>query len=175
MTTAAARRATTGRGRFPARTLHVVDVENLVGTAFPHVAEVATIRATYLVCVPLLRHDQVVVACSHLALIDVGVGWGCHAAQYRVRSGPDGADLALLELLDHEQVAERFTGVVIGSGDGAFAAAAARLAARGCRVTVVSRRESLSARLALAAHEVHYLDTVESAVAAGLSHHADAA
>jgi uncharacterized LabA/DUF88 family protein len=60
--------------------------------------------------------------------------------------------------------------VIIGSGDGAFARAAASLAAAGVRVTVVSRRDSLSARLAFAASEVIHLDTVaaEAVTAAAL-------
>ena len=53
--------------------------------------------------------------------------------------------------------------MVIGSGDGLFARAAASLAAAGVRVTVVSRHRSLSARLALTAHEVIFLDTPDPA------------
>ena len=85
---------------------------------------------------------------------------------YRVRSGPDGADLELLNVLLHEEVAARFTRVVIGSGDGVFARAAASLATAGVRVTVVSRRDSLSSRLAFAAGEVIYLDAPQTATAA---------
>lgn len=161
MTTTAARGATFGRGPYPARTLHVVDVENLAGTALPDTNAVARLRTVYEERVDLGEHDQVVIACNHLALIDVAVGWGCDKARYRVRSGADGADLELLDVLQLEHVADRFTHVVIASGDGAFASAAATLAARGCRVTVLTRRESLSARLALSAHAVRYIDTVE--------------
>jgi len=81
--------------------------------------------------------------------------------RYRIRSGPDGADLELLDVIDHENVAERFTHVVIGSGDGIFADAATSLAAASRWVTVVSRCESLSARLRLAACDVIYLNTIE--------------
>jgi NAD(P)-dependent dehydrogenase (short-subunit alcohol dehydrogenase family) len=56
----------------------------------------------------------------------------------------------------------RFTRVTIGSGDGIFADAADALVAAGIPVTVVSRRDSLSARLASAAGEVIYLDAAQS-------------
>ena len=42
--------------------------------------------------------------------------------------GRDGADHALLDVLDHEDVGARFSRVVIVSGDGIFANAAAELA-----------------------------------------------
>ena len=105
--------------------------------------------------------DQVEVASSHLTLLNAALGWP--HAHYRVRSGPDGADLALLDVLRHENIAKRFTHVAIASGDHLFAEEAAHLAAQGVWVTVVSRRRSLSSRLALAAREVIFLDTAAEA------------
>ncbi len=75
-----------------------------------------------------------------------------------MRSGKDGADLELIDVLEHENVAARFRHVVIGSGDGGFSQAAADLAARGIHVTVVSRWGSLAQTLATVAGEVIYLD-----------------
>ena len=66
-------------------------------------------------------------------------------------------------MLRHENVATRFTHVAIGSGDHLFAEAAARLAAQGVWVTVVSRQRSLSPRLALVAREVVLLDAAAQA------------
>ena len=67
--------------------------------------------------------------------------------------------------MQHENVAARFTHVVIGSGDGVFSQAAANLAARDVRVTVVSRRDSLSRALAGVAGDVRYLDVPRAAAA----------
>ncbi len=53
--------------------------------------------------------------------------------------------------------------VAIGSGDHLFAEDATRLAALGVWVTVVSRQRSLSQRLAVAACEVIFLDTLDTA------------
>jgi hypothetical protein len=66
-------------------------------------------------------------------------------------------------VLRHENIAERFTQVAIGSGDHLFAEEAARLAAQGVWVTVVSRPRSLSRQLELAAREVIFLDTMAEA------------
>jgi hypothetical protein len=119
------------------------------------------VRELYTWCLPFGAMDQVEVASSHLTLVNAGLGWP--HAHYRIRSGPDGADLALLDVLRNENVPARFTHVAIGSGDHMFAEEAARLAAVGIWVTVISRRRSLSRRLELAAREVIYLDTLAEA------------
>jgi hypothetical protein len=149
------------RRRFPARRLHLVDIENLAGDPRPSLRQVRQAFGLYTDCLAFGAMDQVEVASSHLTLLNAALGWP--HAHYRVRSGPDGADLALLDVLRHENVAGRFTQVAIGSGDHLFAEAAAHLAAQGLWVTVVSRRRSLSPRLALAAREVIYLDTAAEA------------
>jgi len=81
-------------------------------------------------------------ACSNRNLADLALGWP--NVLHRIRSGPDGADLELLDVIDYGNVAERFTLVVIGSGDDIFADAVATLTAVSRWAAVVSRRESLS-------------------------------
>jgi hypothetical protein len=144
------------RWRFPDRALHVVDIENLVGAAVPTLDLVSAVQGRYLASLAFGADDQVVLAASHLGLLNAGLGWP--HARYRVRSGKDGADLELIDVLEHENVAARFTHVVIGSGDGLFGHAAASLAARGVRITVVSRWGSLAYDLAKVAGDVIYLD-----------------
>jgi hypothetical protein len=134
----------------------VVDIENLAGVALPTLAMVSEVQGRYVACLGFRDGDQVVLAVSHLALLNAGLGWP--HARYRVRSGKDGADLALIDVLEHENVAARFGHVVIGSGDGLFGRTAAKLADRGVRITVVSRRASLSPGLARIAANVIYLD-----------------
>jgi len=147
------------RWRFPDRALHVVDIENLAGTAIPSLVQVNEVQDWYMTRLGFGSDDQAVLAASHLGLLNAAIGWP--HARYRVRSGPDGADLELLDVLEHEDVAARFSHVVIGSGDGVFGRAAASLAARGVRVTVVSRPGSLAAALARVAQDVVYLDLPE--------------
>ena len=150
-----------GRRRFPARRLHLVDIENLAGNPRPSLSQVREAQGLYADCLAFGAMDQVEVASSRLTLLNAALGWP--RAHYRVRSGPDGADLALLDVLRHENVAQRFTHVAIGSGDHLFAEEAAHLAAQGVWVTVVSRRCSLSRRLEAAASEVIFLGTAAEA------------
>jgi hypothetical protein len=152
------------RRRFPARALHVVDIENLAGAPVPSLVQVVEVQGRYLARLDFGSDDLVVMAASHLGLLNVALGWP--HARYRVRSGRDGADMELLDVLLHEDVAARFTHVVIGSGDGVFGQVAENLSARGVWVTVVSRKDSLSASLARAARDVVYLDPPRAAAAA---------
>lgn len=146
--------------RWHSRALHVIDVENLACSALPTMGEVRKLMVRYAELVGIGSTDLVVIACNHKALLSVARGWP--GARYRVRSGPDGADLELIDVLEREQVAERFGRILIASGDGRFADSAARLAGAGCRVTVVSRRGSLAVRLRLAASDVICLDVPAS-------------
>jgi hypothetical protein len=114
------------------------------------------VQARYARRMALGADDQVIMASNHLALVNAALGWP--HARYRVRSGPHGADLELLDVIEYENVATRFTHVVIGSGDGVFGRAAEGLCEVGVWVTVVSRQGSLSEFLARAATDVIYLD-----------------
>jgi len=149
-------RETSFRWQFPDRALHVVDIENLAGAAVPTLNRVSEVQGQYLASLRFGADDQVVLAANHLALLNAGLGWP--HARYRVRSGKDGADLELIDVLEHENIAARFSHVVIGSGDGGFSRSAASLAARGIRITVVSRWGSLAYELAKVAVDVIYLD-----------------
>lgn len=151
------------RWRFPDRALHLVDIENLAGSAHPSLTVVSAVQGRYMARLDFGADDQVVMAASHHGLLDAACGWP--HARYRVRSGKDGADLALIDVLEHENVAARFSHVVIGSGDGLFGDAAASLAARGVYITVVSRRNSLAKTLARVARNVIYLDGPVTAAA----------
>ena len=132
------------------RTLHLIDIENLVGSPDPSARQVREVRAHYE---PMYVRsgDLVVVACSHHAF--GAVAWQWPRVRHVPRSGKDGADLALLGVITGELVAERFQHVVVASGDAIFADAVARLGMQGVSVTVVARHESLSRTLRLASRQ----------------------
>ena len=132
----------------PERSLHLIDIENLTGSPSPSTAEVGWYHIAYE-AMHVGPKDHMVVAYSHHAA--PSVRWGWPRGRHLWRSGKDGADLALLEVITQERVEERFKSVVLASGDGIFADAVARLGAQGVDVTVVSRPESLSQSLMLAA------------------------
>ncbi|MEV0421920.1 hypothetical protein [Streptosporangium canum] len=138
------------------RAVHLLDVENLVGNARPATGDVRTMMARYRERVPTGGVDQYVAAVNHGALVPVGLALA--GIQLLVRSGRDGADGALAEVIRLDHLADRFERVVIGSGDGVFADFAGWLSGRGVLVVVVSRPESLNRRLRRTAAQVISLD-----------------
>lgn len=141
------------------RVLHLVDIENLLGVARPAMADVVACHEAYR---PLIRcGDLVVVACNHGAFS--AVAWGWPDARRLMRSGENGADQALLDVLQYERVEHRFDAVVVASGDGIFTDPVARLGGLGVAVTVVSRPEALSRQLRMAARDVLALTPLTTA------------
>ncbi|GAA1740428.1 hypothetical protein GCM10009809_39950 [Isoptericola hypogeus] len=158
----AQRNADLARGR----TLHLVDVENICGTGRLTADRVRNAREL------VAPHPQapgshlwVVAASSSDAALALA-GW--ENARRVAQHGKDGADRALLEALD-EQVAARYSHVVVYSGDGIFADPLARLSAHGVGTTVVARPEQLSARLRLAARRIVLLPSLVEASATTLA------
>jgi NYN domain len=145
-----------------ARVFHALDVENLVGTPNFSATEAGLVYGAYDRVAPHGAVDQLVIATSHYAAPSAWFGFPSSARRL-VRSGLNGADHALLEVLERESIAARFDHVILGSGDGIFAFAAAALQRAGCGVTVVTRRSALSRHLRLAVRDVRYLDLGSSA------------
>jgi hypothetical protein len=142
-------------GNKAGRRIVLVDIENMAGTPSPTTGEVEAVMAALREVIPGFNEAQRVVACSHRAALTVS--FACLAERHLWRSGPDGADLALLEVLEDEHVADRFEYVTICSGDGIFTAVAAQLGERGVDTTVVALKGHLATRLELAARHVAYL------------------
>lgn len=135
------------------RTLHVVDVENVLGgtheTADVH--QVAEALSAYDAAVGA-RPDDLTFYGANPAL-----QFRVHEATARGRvvgrRGPDGADDALLDMVAGDWVVERFDRVCIGSGDHAFAPFAAALRTAGVHVVVACAPGRISAELYRAASE----------------------
>ncbi|MEI7548326.1 MAG: hypothetical protein WCK21_09755 [Actinomycetota bacterium] len=138
------------------RSIHLIDLENLCGEPRPSAAVAELAHRAYLAATRPDAGDHFVVAVNHGAALNAGLSW--KGARLLLRSGPNGADEALLDVLRYEQVDERFTSIKIASGDGIFAPAAGSLAASGLVVTVVARPGSCSAALKLASHHLVTLD-----------------
>jgi hypothetical protein len=144
------------------RVLHLIDLENLVGSADFSREEAARVHRGYVQVAPSGTVDQMILATSHHAAPSAWFGWPATARRL-VRSGQNGADLALLHVLGCESVATRFDGVVIASGDGIFAYEAARLHAAGVAVTVVTLHGALSRQLGFAVRDVRYFEPIDVA------------
>lgn len=141
------------------RAVHFIDVENTCGSARITAAEVAWASRRYLDLVPIGPMDQVVIAAAHSNAGAGFFGWPT-SAERLMGSGPDGADLRLLERLETADLPQRFDEVVVASGDHIFAAPLARLAARGMKTTVASWRHQLSPELRMAASHIVYMDSL---------------
>lgn len=135
------------------RHLVLIDIENLVGSGSPTSSEVETALHALSNVVPGFGSAQRVVACSHHAAC--AVSFAASGCRRLWRSGPNGADLALLEVLNSEFVEERFEFITVCSGDGIFADRVARLAELGVAVNVVALRGQLAWRLRPFAHHIH--------------------
>jgi len=135
-----------------ARELVLVDIENLAGTPSPSQDQIADIKAIIRRYTSVGCISQCVVACSHHAASEVLFAFP--SALRRVKSGANGADLALVEELSDHRVIERFEKIVVCSGDWIFTDAVAHLGRKGLDVTVIARKGSLAKQLQLAAKNV---------------------
>src|ERR1035441_4023077 len=88
------------------RTLILVDIENLACNPRPEVMTVVSVRTALRRLGVGRSADQVVTAWNQRAVRAVATGWP--RARHLVRSGPDGADEALLDVVLYEDVARRF-------------------------------------------------------------------
>lgn len=132
------------------RTLHLVDIENLLQRNPSEAVEGHWEAATsaYVAAADLGADDHVVVGC-HPAFAFLARRF-FPACRLLTRTRADGAELAILAAVDVDDVARRYHRVVIGSGDHLFAALAAALRTRGVNVQVIAGTGSLSWRLYVA-------------------------
>lgn len=118
------------------RTLYLVDLENVAGASEICYRDVATAQRRIQAAIPAGDGDQTVIAASHHNGAAC-LGWKGPVLR-KWRSGPNGADLALLEHVeDIAWTADRFDRVVIASGDQAFALTVRALKNAGIDVVVV--------------------------------------
>ncbi len=128
------------------RTLHLVDIENLVGNPFASKRDALDALDRYLELAGYRDGDQIVVAANPGLIREIGFDLTLPCSLHAAR-GDDGADLILLAQAEPGWVAARFDRLVIGSGDAEFVDAALAVRDLGTPVVVVSRRSSLSGRL----------------------------
>jgi hypothetical protein len=138
------------------RSIHLIDVENLLGGPDFAELDVIELMAEYSSLVDRRPLDHVVIASCHRAA--PATWFGCLEARRLVRSGPDGADLALVGVIEQENLAARYDRIVIGSGDGIFAEPAALLQTLGASVTVVAPVRGLSPKLKFAAKDIRFIN-----------------
>lgn len=137
------------------RALHLTDIENLMGGPTGGFHVLAETRERYAALAAIQPKDHVITACNPRLAVMAAAAW--FPGRLLTRPGRDGADRALLEATDADDIARRYYRVVIGSGDGAFASLAEQLRTRGLQVWVIARPGTLSRSLAHAANIVGLL------------------
>ena len=130
------------------RPLHILDIDNLLGD--PTATDTHVINdclGQYRSHTGYQKGDHVVVGtgCNALHVYAVQSCWP--AVQYVRRSGPDGADFALIEQALIALERGRYSHFILGSGDGGFADLYDEMTARGYPVFVASRPSALSWKL----------------------------
>jgi hypothetical protein len=130
------------------RPLHILDIDNLLGD--PTATDTHVINdclGQYRAHTGYQKGDHVVVGtgCNALHVYAVQSCWP--AVQYVRRSGPDGADFALIEQALIALERGRYSHFILGSGDGRFADLYDEMTARGYPVFVASRPSALSWKL----------------------------
>lgn len=133
------------------RTLHAVDIDNLLGGPDgTDRSQIERVLTSYRRAAEYQPGDHVIVAtgCNGLHVLEAELAWARVA--HRRRRGRDGADNLLIEELEWVQETKRFDRVVIGSGDHIFASAAQSLIAAGIAVRVVATPRGLSRHLRIA-------------------------
>jgi hypothetical protein len=128
------------------RSLHLVDLENLVGDPCATGGLVRETLDNYLVMADWQPGDHVIIASNPSIIREVSFELPAPANVHATR-GEDGADVMLLSLAPPEFVARRYRRLVIGSGDGIFAARARATTELGVQVLVVAREGGCSRRL----------------------------
>ncbi len=128
------------------RKLFVVDIENAVGIGAIDEESCRKVRDRIEREYKPAGGDLTVIGVSHQNNVFPARSW--NGARIVLRKGHDGADLALESVLSDENIEERFSEVIIVSGDGLFASQAARLRSLGVKVTVDARARQLSRFLA---------------------------
>ena len=135
------------------RTLHLVDLENLVGDPRAKGPIVRRTFDRYLARAGRREGDQMLVASNPWLIrevaFDLPVTCNVHAVH-----GHDGADTMLLSHAPPELVAKRYDRLVVGSGDGIFAARAHAAHDLGVDVLVVARDDGCSWRLRCFEHQL---------------------
>lgn len=139
------------------RTLCVVDVENCASTSDLSLERALRVHEAIRIAVPdAIMH---VVGCSHRNA--AATRFAFDRSRLVVRSGINGADLALIDVLNTEDVEKRFCRVVVASGDHIFVPSIKRLQQAGVEVEALAIKGQISRELARTCATVRYLSVAD--------------
>jgi hypothetical protein len=139
-----------------ARTMHLIDIENLCMASNPTLEQVIEARRCYLELVKPSEGDQFLVTVSSKSNLEA-VAFGWSGATLKCREGHDGADILLAEAILWDHLESRFDQVVIASGDGGLAPFVVQMKALLSNVVVVSQPTAIAMSMRMAGAKVQYL------------------
>jgi hypothetical protein len=116
--------------------LHEIDIENLAGAGVLSTEMVRDVKKLYERVVGVGSNDVVVVAAGPHNKGAVFEGWG--QALYKFKKGKDGADDALVSIVDQISDLSIFDHIFIGSGDSKLVQVAEKAKLHGVGATVVT-------------------------------------
>ena len=136
-----------GQSHFNGRAFHLIDAENLLGGPNAPGSSVRHLWQVYRFGVPSTPNDQYFWASSQRLARNAVGALPAQGLRVLVRDGKDGADKALLDMVDLDHLVRRFRRLVIASGDGKFADVAIAARAAGLHVHLVTGVSDCSRRL----------------------------
>lgn len=135
------------------RAMHLVDIENQIGSSRCTAGEIRRWFRLYAATVSLKHGDLVIIGVTNIHNRFAAEASGVTARVVH-QFGPDGADLALQAVMRGEALDQRFGTIYCASGDGGFTEQVSRLGGGAAEVIVVARPLALARRLQLAATRV---------------------
>ena len=147
------------------RTLHLVDIENLLGGPLVEADEVERVIDRYLALASWQPGDIVNIAANPGLAVKFAWNLPVECSVHTAR-GADGADIALLAHAAPEFVERRAGRLVIGSGDHAFIPRALAARERGVGVLVIGRSRSLCSGWRAHGFPIVAIDEAPAALAA---------
>ena len=147
------RRLLTTKGK--GKAILLCDIENLAYDFRKKGFNKDDVRLVHERVMTLVAHlkPYQVVATSHYFWLEVMAGWKSPNFFPTLRSGKDGADLALLNAFRDKNCGDRYETILIASGDGIFSSLAAELSSAGKEVITLFGRGGLAKKLELASEQ----------------------
>ena len=136
------------------RAILLCDIENLAYDFTKKGFSREDVRLVHDRIMTLIAHlkPYQVIATSHYFWEPVMTGWNSTCFPI-LRSGKDGADLALLDAFENKSCGDKYETILIASGDGIFSSLAAQLSTAGKEVITLFGRGGLAKKLELASKQ----------------------
>lgn len=141
------------------RSIHLIDIENQLGTPYCEASRIQAWFQDYARMTEYAPGDLIVMGSSSTQTL-----FQIHASGITCRKvlqrGRDGADIALLQVMEGEDLSQRFERIYCASGDHAFTDVVSWLGGD-AQMIVVSRPSGLSKRLRMAACDVIFMPELQ--------------